>query len=70
MIVIALAYVIIVGSEVYYMKQRNVAIKRYMILYISMFIVSEVLYFYREQFQLIQLVKLLFAPLENMILLK
>jgi|GEM_PF-2205853 len=68
MILIALAYVLIVSCEVYYMKQRNVSIKPYMILYVVMLIISEALYFYREQFQLIQLIKMIFAPLENFIL--
>ena len=70
MILIILAYAVFVSCEVYYMKQRNVSIKPYMILYIVTFIMSEALYFYREQFQLIQLIKIIFAPLENFILLR
>ena len=70
MILNALAYVLIVSCEVYYMKQRNVSIKPYMILYVVMLIISEALYFYREQFQLIQIIKMIFAPLENFILLR
>jgi len=70
MIIIALVYVLIVGCEIYYMKQRNVSTKPYMIVYCSMFVVSEIMYYFREHFQLIQLIKILFAPLESIILFK
>lgn len=70
MIIIALVYMLIVSCEVYYLKQRNVSIKPYMMVYSSMFVVSEIMYYLREHFQLIQLIKMVFAPIENIILLK
>jgi len=70
MIIIALVYMLIVSCEVYYLKQRKVSIKPYMMVYSSMFVVSEIMYYLREHFQLIQLIKMIFAPIESIILLK
>lgn len=70
MIIIAIAYILIVTYEVYYMKRRNVPIKPYILLYSIMFIASEVLYTFKNQYQLISLVKVLFAPIESILLFK
>src|SRR5690606_71497 len=70
MIIIAIAYIVIMTYEVYYMKRRSVPIKPYVVLYCFMFIASELLYFFKDEFQLITLIKVLFAPIESILLFK
>ncbi|MCM3634373.1 hypothetical protein [Paenibacillus camelliae] len=70
MIIIAIAYIVIITYEVYYMKRHSVPIKPYVVLYGFMLIASEILYYFKDEFQLITIIKVLFAPIESILLFK
>ncbi|MFC6334532.1 hypothetical protein ACFP56_18035 [Paenibacillus septentrionalis] len=70
MIIIAIAYLIFAGYEVYYLQQRNVPLKPYITLYSILLVISEVLYYFRDDFQIIEMIRVMFDSIEQMILLK